>query len=127
MPSDNKPENSESTSPVREKAKDISKQAAIAMELPLVLVSAVVVGGLLGYFLDRWLHTKPLFLLVLGGIGFYAGVRDVLRRLGGSGDGIKRRWFFARCRHRAAHLLADAPCWLDGRYSGCRASRSLVG
>jgi len=78
MPSDNKPENSESTSPVREKAKDISKQAAIAMELPLVLVSAVVVGGLLGYFL-------------LGGIGFYAGVRDVLRRLGGSGDGIKRR------------------------------------
>jgi ATP synthase protein I len=90
MPSDNKPENSESTSPVREKAKDVSNQTAIAMELPFVLVSAVVVGGLLGYFLDRWLHTKPVFLLVFGGIGFYAGVRDVLRRLGGSGDGVKR-------------------------------------
>ena len=60
------------------------------MELPFVLVAAVVVGGLLGYFLDHWLHTKPVFLLVLGGIGFYAGVRDVLRRLAGSGDGIKR-------------------------------------
>ena len=90
MPSDNKPENPETSSPVREKAKDISNQTAIAMELPFILVSAVVVGGLLGYFLDRWLHTKPVFLLVLGGAGFYAGVRDVLRRLGGSGDGSKR-------------------------------------
>ncbi len=90
MPSDNKPENSDSSSPVAEKAKDVSNQAAIAMELPFVLVSAVVVGGLLGYFLDHWLHTKPVFLLVLGCIGFYAGVRDVLRRLARSGDGIKR-------------------------------------
>jgi ATP synthase protein I len=90
MPSDNKPENSESPSPVAEKAKDVSNQAAIAMELPFVLVSAVVVGGLLGYFLDHWLHTKPVFLLVLGCIGFYAGVRDVLRRLARSGDGNKR-------------------------------------
>lgn len=82
MPSDNKPENSESPSLVKEKVKEVSNQATIAMELPFVLVSAVVVGGLLGYFLDRWLHTKPVFLLILGGIGFYAGVRDVLRRLG---------------------------------------------
>ncbi len=89
MPSDNKPENPGSPSPAEEKAKDVSNQAAIAMELPFVLVSAVVVGGLLGYFLDRWLHTKPIFLLVFGGIGFVAGVRDVLRRLGGTGDGIK--------------------------------------
>ena len=90
MPSDNRPENSDSPSPGAEKAKDVSNQAAIAMELPFVLVAAVVVGGLLGYFLDHWLHTKPVFLLVLGGIGFYAGVRDVLRRLAGSGDGVKR-------------------------------------
>ena len=90
MPSDNKPEHSDSPSPGVEKAKDVSNQAAIAMELPFVLVAAVVVGGLLGYLLDHWLHTKPVFLLVLGGIGFYAGVRDVLRRLAGSGDGIKR-------------------------------------
>jgi ATP synthase protein I len=90
MPSDNKPENTESPSPVLEKAKDVSNQATIAMELPFVLVSAVVVGGLLGYFLDHWLHTKPVFLIVLGGIGFYAGVRDVLRRLARSSNGNKR-------------------------------------
>ncbi|PYU63886.1 MAG: hypothetical protein DMG49_27615 [Acidobacteria bacterium] len=89
MPSDNKPENSDSPAPMVEKAKHVSNQAAIAMELPFVLVAAVVAGGLLGYFLDHWLHTKPVFLLLLGGIGFYAGVRDVLRRLAGSGDGVK--------------------------------------
>jgi F0F1-type ATP synthase assembly protein I len=90
MPSDNKPENPDSRPPNVEKVKDVSNQTAIAMELPFVIVAAVVVGGLFGYFLDRWLHTKPAFLLVFGGIGFYAGIRDVLRRLGGSGDGGKR-------------------------------------
>jgi ATP synthase protein I len=81
MPSDNKPDNPDSPPPNVEKAKEATNQAAMAMELPFVLVSAVVVGGLIGYFLDRWLHTKPIFLLILGGIGFFAGVRDVLRRL----------------------------------------------
>ena len=81
MPSDNNPENAGQHSPQAEKAKDLSNQAAIAMELPFVLVSAVVVGGLIGFFLDRWLHTKPIFLLIFGGIGFAAGVRDMLRRL----------------------------------------------
>lgn len=53
----------------------------MALELPFVLVSAIVLGGLFGYLLDRWLHTRPVFLLILGGLGFYVGVRDVLRRV----------------------------------------------
>ena len=59
----------------------------MALELPFVMVSAIVVGGAFGYLLDRWLHTKPVLMLILGGVGFYAGVRDVLRRLARSGDG----------------------------------------
>jgi len=90
MPSDNKPENSDSPSPGVEKAKDVSNQAAIAMELPFVLVAAVVVGDFSVIFSTIGSISKPVFLLVLGGIGFYAGVRDVLRRLAGSGDGVKR-------------------------------------
>lgn len=89
MPSDHKPEKPEAPAPAKEKAKDVSNPAAIAMELPFVLVSAVIVGGLLGYFLDRWLHTKPVFMLIFGAIGFFAGVRDVLRRLPGSDNGAK--------------------------------------
>jgi len=90
MPSDSKPDKTDPTLPATEKAKDVSNQAAMAMELPFVLVAAVVVGGLIGYFLDRWLHSKPWLLILFGGIGFYAGVRDLLRRLSGSGDGTKR-------------------------------------
>jgi F0F1-type ATP synthase assembly protein I len=51
------------------------------MELPFLLVGGALVGGLLGFLLDRWLHTKPILMLILGGLGFIASVRDMLRRL----------------------------------------------
>jgi len=55
----------------------------LALELPFVFVAAVGLGGAIGYFLDRWLHTKVVFLLVFGGLGFFAGLREILRRLPG--------------------------------------------
>ncbi len=57
------------------------------MELPFVLVGAVLVGGLVGYLLDRWIGTKPWLMIVFGGLGFFAGVRDILRRMSGETDG----------------------------------------
>ena len=36
---------------------------------------------------DDRLHTSPALILILGGLGFYAGVRDVLRRVARSSDG----------------------------------------
>ena len=50
------------------------------MELPFTLVGPILVGGALGYFLDRWLGTTPWLILILTGVGFYAGVREVYRR-----------------------------------------------
>jgi ATP synthase protein I len=87
MPLDNKSEHDPLATPPLQKAKTVSNQASLAMELPFTLVAAVVFGGGLGYFLDRWLHTKPIFMLILGGLGFFAGVREVIRRLPASGDG----------------------------------------
>jgi F0F1-type ATP synthase assembly protein I len=58
-----------------------ARQFALAMELPFLLVGGALVGGLLGFFLDRWLHSKPFLMLILGGLGFIASVRDMLRRL----------------------------------------------
>jgi len=66
--------------PAARDVKNFSQQFAQALELPFVLVSAILVGGAIGFFLDRWLHTKPVLMMILGGIGFVAGVRDVLRR-----------------------------------------------
>jgi F0F1-type ATP synthase assembly protein I len=62
------------------------RQFALATELPFVLVSGALVGGFLGYLLDRWWHTKPLMMFILGAAGFAASVRDVLRRLQQSDD-----------------------------------------
>jgi F0F1-type ATP synthase assembly protein I len=64
-----------------------SRQFAMAMELPFVLVGSIFTGALFGFFLDRWLGTKPLFTLLLGGLGFAAGVREVLRRMTATSDG----------------------------------------
>jgi F0F1-type ATP synthase assembly protein I len=58
-----------------------TRQFALAMELPFLLVGGALVGGLLGFLLDRWLHTKPFMMLILGAVGFIAAVRDMLRRL----------------------------------------------
>jgi ATP synthase protein I len=87
MPSDNKPVNDSSSSPAPKKSANFSSQFAMAMELPFVLVGAVLLGGLVGYFLDRWFHTKPFLMLVFGALGFFGGVRDVIRRLPGNTDG----------------------------------------
>lgn len=79
----------------RKRAPSAASQLAVAMELPFTLVGAVVFAGLLGYLLDRWLHTKPWLMLAFGALGFIAGVREVLRRLptttGDSGDGTQSK------------------------------------
>ncbi len=64
----------------------------MAMELPFVMVVWVIVGGGAGYFLDRWVHTSPLFTLLGGALGFGGGMWDLIKRLSrarkqGSGRG----------------------------------------
>jgi ATP synthase protein I len=81
MPLDNDNKPAPDLTPAEKQSKGFSQQFAMAMELPFVLVGTIIVGGAIGYFLDVWLHTKPVLMLVFGGIGFAAGVRDVLRRL----------------------------------------------
>jgi ATP synthase protein I len=81
MPSVNDKKKDGSQPPPEKPDAGFSRQFAVAMELPFVIVSAVVVGGLVGYFLDAWLHTRPYLMLILGFLGFFGGLRDVLRRL----------------------------------------------
>ena len=84
---DNNLNKTDSPPPSTQKGKNFGTQFGLAMELPFVLVGAIVVGGGLGYLLDRWLHTKLIFMLVFGGLGFFAGLREILRRLPADGDG----------------------------------------
>src|SRR5258707_7542195 len=75
------PSSKQAKSPEIAKAKKYSSQAALAMELPFTIVGAVLLGGVLGYFLDRSLHTKLIFALILGGLGFPGRLKQVFRRL----------------------------------------------
>jgi ATP synthase protein I len=80
-PLDHKRDESPSSAPAPKKTKDFASLPALALELPFTLVGAIAVGVAIGYFLDRWLHTRPWFTLIFGALGFFAGVREVLRRL----------------------------------------------
>jgi ATP synthase protein I len=60
-----------------------TSQTALALELPFVLVGTIALGAGLGYLLDGWMHTRPIFMFVLGALGFAGGLREILRRLPG--------------------------------------------
>lgn len=90
MSLDNKT-NREPPSSGNKRPRIVSDNVALAMELPFTLVGAIGLGVLLGYFLDRWLHTRAVFMILLGALGFIAGVREVIRRLPWTDDGTTRR------------------------------------
>jgi ATP synthase protein I len=58
----------------------MARQFALATELPFLLVGGVLGGGFLGFLLDHWLKTRPWGMLILGAVGFFAGVRQVIVR-----------------------------------------------
>jgi ATP synthase protein I len=59
----------------------VAREISDILELPILLVASVAIGGGLGYLLDRRVHTSPLFALIFGLLGFAAGIRQLLRRL----------------------------------------------
>lgn len=50
-----------------------------ALQVGVELVSGVAVGSLIGYFLDRWLGTMPLFFITCFFIGAAAGFKNLVR------------------------------------------------
>ena len=58
---------------------------ALAGRVTTELVSGVVVGGFAGYWLDNWLDTSPLLMIVMFLLGAIAGMMNVWRALSGRG------------------------------------------
>ena len=46
-----------------------------------MLTSMVISGFILGYAADVWLDTRPIFMMLLGGLGFVGGILKVYRFL----------------------------------------------
>ncbi len=56
-----------------------SRGMAYGLRMASELVGGVIVGGLIGYFLDQWLGTTPWLFLVFFFVGFAAGILNVVR------------------------------------------------
>jgi F0F1-type ATP synthase assembly protein I len=81
MPPEDRPE--VKASQVAAQARKATNQAAMALELPFVMVGTIALGAAIGYFLDRSFHTKPILMFIFGALGFAGGVREIIRRLPG--------------------------------------------
>jgi F0F1-type ATP synthase assembly protein I len=66
---------------VAKEARKSTNQAALALELPFILVGTVALGVAIGFYMDRWLDTKPIITLILGALGFAGGLREIMRRV----------------------------------------------
>ncbi len=60
------------------KPEDMSGTAS-AMRVGTDLVAALAVGGFLGYWMDRWLGTKPWMMVIFFFLGFFAGFLNIYR------------------------------------------------
>jgi ATP synthase protein I len=94
---------------LRHDGRDVEKDAelrgrgmAYGMRMATELVSAVIVGGLIGYALDWWLNTKPWLFLLFFVLGFAAGVLNVLRAYE-----RMQKDFMARTGGRIGHSVPD--------------------
>lgn len=50
-----------------------------ALRMSTEFIAGVIVGGGIGWFLDKWLETMPLFLIIFLGLGTAAGVVNIIR------------------------------------------------
>lgn len=51
-----------------------------ALQVGIELVAGVAVGSVIGYFLDHWLGTMPLFFILCFFLGAAAGFRNLIRQ-----------------------------------------------
>ncbi len=59
-----------------------SSALGVGLRVGVELVSALAVAVAMGWGLDRWLHTLPLFLVIFVVLGGIAGVLNVWRQVG---------------------------------------------
>lgn len=71
------------------------RQMGIAYRVLVEMIAGIGVGAFLGWVVDRWLGTEPLFLVVLVLLGFAAGILNAYRAIqqlpGGRADQASRQ------------------------------------
>ena len=68
----------------------ISPQTNKAIKAGTDFIAALVVGVVLGYWIDRWLHTTPIGIIIFLFLGFAAGFMNLYRSQTGHDDTDKK-------------------------------------
>tara|TARA_B100001250_G_scaffold349509_1_gene320725 strand:- start:316 stop:591 length:276 start_codon:yes stop_codon:yes gene_type:complete len=61
------------------KSEGSSSSMGVAFKMSTELVSAVVVGTIIGFILDNWFGTKPWLILIFFFVGVIAGIMNVIK------------------------------------------------
>lgn len=64
------------------------KGIGLALRIGTEMVAGVVLGAAIGWGLDRWLETRPLFLILFFLLGSAAGMLNVYRTVSGIGHAV---------------------------------------
>ena len=54
------------------------RHVGLGVSVPTMLAASVIVGCIIGHYLDSWLDTGPWMLLLFLVLGLAAGVREML-------------------------------------------------
>jgi F0F1-type ATP synthase assembly protein I len=60
-------------------ATEFVKSRMNAITALVMLLVPICLGGLAGFFVDRWLKTMPIFFLLLMLCGLAAGIKSLMR------------------------------------------------
>ena len=60
-----------------EDKRELFKSLGFLSSIGISLVASILIGLAMGYYLDQWLDTKPLFTLVMLAMGIISGFRNV--------------------------------------------------
>jgi ATP synthase protein I len=62
---------------VQEETRKYIKLLALVSTMGISMVLALVIAIFIGYYLDKWFKTSPLFFLIFMVLGIVAGFRNV--------------------------------------------------
>jgi len=63
------------------KKRDTLEYLALVTQLGLTMAGSILFCFAIGYFLDKWLHTKGLFLVIFIVLGIVGGAVTVYRQI----------------------------------------------
>ena len=66
-------------SKIDQKSSDPKSNIGQAFKMSTELVSAVAVGTIIGFILDKWFDTKPWLILIFFFVGVIAGITNVIK------------------------------------------------